>query len=532
MEMEQIKSGVTTAFQQVQLYNNLTYFKKDKPSEKELMQEKLQTALDNMNSNMDALGLLCEKVDNPTILEAYDTWNVALDSYTKYVNEVLKYAKAEDFESVFALVDVQNVNKEPAQTAEDAYEELVVLEQQNILNASESRINGAIVQSIVYIVLCIVIFLIAVVIINFTIVLPAKKSGSVLQEIVEKLQKNEGDLTERIPVKTSDEIGQMTIGINNFMEQLQALMQKLKVESENMRLSAETIMAKANQSDEDASSVSAAMEEMSASMQEMAATLDSIVTGIDRVSKEVVHVGQEVDNGVGLVDDIKQRAEKMHHNTIESKNTTNQILQDIRIELVGAVESSRSVEKIQDLTGQIMDIASQTNLLSLNASIEAARAGEAGRGFAVVADEIRSLADDSRDTASNIQQISELVIGAVGKLSANAEKMLEFVDEQVLKDYDGFAEIVEQYRSDAESVNSILRGIAENTNKINETMSEMNTGINDISIAVDESAKGIVEVAENAVSLAGEIRSIRMETEKNQEISISLSNEVKRFKKV
>lgn len=104
-------------------------------------------------------------------------------------------------------------------------------------------------------------------------------------------------------------------------------------------------------------------------------------------------------------------------------------------------------EKINELTNNILNIASQTNLLALNASIEAARAGEAGRGFAVVADEIRNLAENSRDTANDIQNISVLVTEAVRVLSENAEEMLKFVGTDVIKDYDGFVDVVNQYQT-------------------------------------------------------------------------------------
>ena len=124
------------------------------------------------------------------------------------------------------------------------------------------------------------------------------------------------------------------------------------------------------------------------------------------------------------------------------------------------MEERKNVDKINELTGNILDIASQTNLLALNASIEAARAGEAGKGFAVVADEIRNLADNSRDTANDIQNISNMVTGAVDALAGNAEKMIQFISEHVMKDYDGFVDVADQYQNDADEMNLILMDFA------------------------------------------------------------------------
>lgn len=529
LEMSGVRIDASTSFQQMQLYANLIYFKQ---YELDAMKGKLETSISNMNEAMDNLNNLCPYTEDDEVIAAFEAWNATIADLSDYCEEILAKAEAGDFDTVQTLVTDLKSYIQPAQEAEAVFAALASEKQTAIQEKSTSKISETCNVSIILIVLFVIALIATITVVIVTIARPAKRSGVMLQEIVRKLENNEGDLTERIPVKTKDEIGQMTEGVNRFLEQLQDVMRKLKEESERMMVSVETVRGKIDESNESAGSVSAAMEEMAASMQEISATLGQIATGSDMVLGEVKAMTTQVNEGVNLVVDIKGRAQDMHQSTLDSKESAAQIVSDIRKMLETAVEESRSVEKINELTEEILNITSQTNLLALNASIEAARAGEAGKGFAVVADEIRILADNSRDTANNIQSIGKLVMGAVECLSDNAESMLRFIDEKVMKDYDGFVGVVDQYEKDADSVNEILEEFAKNTSDINETIESMNVGINDIATAVDESAKGVTSVAENAVDLVGSITQILEETENNQEVSLKLSNEVSRFKKV
>lgn len=531
LEMSQVKSEISVAFQQMQLYSNLSYFKQG-TDELTTVQGKLRTGISDANEGMENLKNLCQYTGDEDVVAAVEEWDANLSSFSDYVMEVLEGSEKGDFDAIKVLVDNQKEHKDPVQEAEDAYDAVVVERQTAIQEMSTAKINQTHATSIALVVVFLIVLVGTILVVMVTIARPAKRSGILLQEIVNKIENDEGDLTERIPVNTKDEVGQMAEGINGFLGQLQAVMQKLKLESEHMMSSAEAISREIDESNENASGVSAAMEEMSASMEEISATLGQMATGSDSVLDEVRNMTGQVNDGVQLVVDIRERAQNMHENTLESKSSTGKIVVDIRKTLETAVEESRSVEQIKELTGEILNITSQTNLLALNASIEAARAGEAGKGFAVVADEIRVLADNSRDTANNIQNISNQVTGAVERLAKNAENMLHFIDEKVMKDYDGFVEIVAQYEQDADNVNEILMEVAKNTNDIKDTIQSMNIGINDIAIAVDESAKGVTSVAENAVGLVESITQIQQETENNQEISAKLSSEVNRFKNV
>ena len=364
------------------------------------------------------------------------------------------------------------------------------------------------------------------------IVNPVKSAHTQLNEMIDSMKADKGDLTRRLEVKSNDEIGQLVAGLNSFIEQLQLLMQKIQSSSRNMLVSAEEVKGSVDESGQVAMNVSATSQEMAASIEEISATLEQISRGSGEILSRVETMQNSVVSETKHVEEIQKRAQAMNLETAENKNSAQQVFQTVGVTLKEAVDESRSVEKINILTGNILDIAGKTNLLALNASIEAARAGEAGKGFAVVADEIRQLADSSRETASNIQDISQMVTAAVEKLAEEATKMLEFVNGDVIRDYDSFVKIAGQYARDAKETQEILQQFSNQSTDIANTMQDMNQGLRDISVTVDESANGVSAVAEDISVLVGAIAKIKEESDNNQDIARELENEVGRFEKV
>lgn len=461
-----------------------------------------------------------------------DTLDANYRTYEKKVNEIREIASTD---AMTALEDAnRTLGKYGTAVESMAYQMIasndkITKSQVRDFSAKSSRANLVITTAFIMV----IIIIIAVVLcIELIVIKPLKKIDKELGVIIDEINQDRGDLTKRININRKDEIGKVATNINVFIEKLQTIMQKITSNSKQLDETVGNVVGKVNTANGSACDISAVMEELSATMEEVAATVKNIDENTAVANTKVDKMTVETGNVVDYSNEMNERAIKLQETAQANKDETTKMVGSIIEELKNAMKESKKVEKISQLTSDILSISSQTNLLALNASIEAARAGEAGKGFAVVADEIRELAESSRNTANNIQEINEMVISAVEGLISSSNKIVDYVDETILPDYDDFVSSGKQYNDDSTHIKNIMDEFTGLSNDMQKTIKSMVDAINGITKAVEESADGVTSAAMSVDSLVADMNDVNKEMDINQNVSDKLRKETECFVKL
>ena len=531
LKMQGDNEVVSKYVAEIRLYSNLINLYPQE-SNRMTMAGEVQGFVDIIDAAFEEMQELAEDTNNVELIDSLKVYRASTQDLEDNVLNTANCKLAGDAEGALAS---HNLMRDKV---------IVLQEHQNIFAENLNNIaltdaetglqSAAFIQKVAMFINLVILLLAAFVfaIISRSVIHPAKLATKQVNAIIEGIERGEGDLTERIQVKTQDEIGQLSMGINQFLDQLQGIMVKLRNGSEQMNLQVNNINSSIVSSESNAEDVSSTMQQMSASMEEISVTLDTIATGSRGMMDSVQGMKDLAKEGVDVTETIKGKAQDIRKDAMTSKENTIQMIGKNRKSLEDAVTNSRNVDKINELTNDILGISSQTNLLALNASIEAARAGEAGRGFAVVADEIRELAERSKNTANRIQEISLLVTESVEELSKNANGMLWFIDGTVLSDYDKLVDVANNYYDDADKLDAMMTVLDDKALEVEDNIREINESIDGINTAIDENTQGVSMVADSASNLVRMLENIHQDAENNRAISNELSNEVAQFKHI
>ena len=364
------------------------------------------------------------------------------------------------------------------------------------------------------------------------VIIPLLKTQKEITNIIEDIDKREGDLTRRVSVHANQEVAAVGNGINVFMDKLQDIFKVIVNNSTRMESVVGEVRDSVVTSNGSVSDLSALTEELSATMEEMSANASLINTNTESVKQEVDQIAERTSEINAYTREMKEHADSMEASARENMESTGAKVNEILTVLNQAIEDSKSVNQVNSLTDDILNIASQTNLLALNASIEAARAGEAGRGFSVVATEISQLAAASQEAANRIQQINRVVTEAVGNLTEHSNGLVQYMNDSILPEFEAFVDAGSAYREKATHIETSMGDFTEKTEALKKTMAEIADSINTIAHAIEEGVKGVSSAADSTQVLVGDMEDITRHMDENQHIAADLKRETEVFKKL
>lgn len=449
------------------------------------------------------------------------------------IANVMAYSAAGKNEDAYGLAN--GAIAEHADAIQASIEAISADMQANAQAASQRQgliYTNAIVLSAASIVVSLVSFVFAILSVFKLVIQPLSKTQYEISEIISDIDKREGDLTRRVTILSNREVAEVGNGINVFMDKLQDIFKMITSNSQKMEEVVNEVRDSVVTSNNSVADLSAMTEELSATMEEMSSNAIVINASADAVKREVNEMAQSTANIRQYTTDMKQHADAMEHSARENKESTGNKVAEIMEVLKQAIEESKSVNQVNSLTDDILNIASQTNLLSLNASIEAARAGEAGRGFAVVATEISQLATASQEAANRIQKINSIVVQAVNNLVDHSNDLVNYMNGSILPGFENFVNDGSEYKEKASHIENVMADFTGRMDNLQDTMEEIANSIGSIAKAIEEGVNGVSNAASSTQVLLGDMESISQHMDDNHAIAASLKQETEIFKRL
>jgi methyl-accepting chemotaxis protein len=371
----------------------------------------------------------------------------------------------------------------------------------------KSIITDSVVKNIMVIVV-LAIILITVMIVAMTASIKASlKPVDKLKIFIKENVIGKGNCKEH-----KDETWEINYLIGELEEQFISIIKKTKNESENIHAQMRDASGKVNSMSSNIMEISATMQETGANVDTQTESISNITKTCNGALKDMEKLFDDANEMAQRSNEIMRRVDEIVPEVINSKESAMSVANDTRNRLQIAIEGTKVIEQIADVSTAIQEIASETNLLALNASIEAARAGESGKGFSVVAEEIKKLSESTAEEIGKVNDLISKVLASVKALSDESDNILVFIDETVIGDYDKLENLAKNYKNDAEYYSNISENLGAGANGVNTSIQSINEILDTISEAQNGLSQAVANVNENLQQMAYSSENVSNET--------------------
>ncbi|MDY6879060.1 MAG: methyl-accepting chemotaxis protein [Desulfatiglans sp.] len=450
------------------------------------------------------------------------------DLARKNLREVVKTKANEEMNSAVARVDIavdqynalwdqvvrlwkENVNhvnllNGKGDTIMNISEELFLLAKSD-LSAAKKQAG-----LIIAIVLCIAgaVILAGSFVVIRAITKPIKETVGRLEDIAE----GEGDLTKRLDIKSQDEVGDLALWFNKFVEKIQSFIKDISENAEILDKSSSDLTGISQHMTSGSDNVSSRSGTVAAASEEMSANMTSVAAAIEQASTNAGVVATSAEEMTSVINEIAENSEK-------ARTITGEAVAEARSASEKVDELGVAAQEIGKVTETITEISEQTNLLALNATIEAARAGEAGKGFAVVANEIKELA---KQTAEATQEIKSRIEGIQVSTQGTVSQI-----EQISKVTNEVNEIVSTIATAVEEQSATTKEIAANIAQASQGIQEVTENVAQSSTVAGEIASDIAEVNQSSSEIANSASQVNLSAQELSGLASQLKEMVNRF---